>query len=55
MSIYTISLAAFLYLLTAIDCCRQKDYPHSAIWFAYFLANLGFIWWEIEKWKQPRL
>ena len=28
----------------------RKGLPHALMWFAYALANLGLLWYEIEKW-----
>ena len=39
MSTWAISIASLCYLVTAISNFRQKDYPHSMMWFSYFLAN----------------
>jgi hypothetical protein len=51
MSVYTIGLASFLYLITALDCYRQKDYPHAGMWLSYFFANFFMIVYELGKSK----
>ena len=30
---------------------KQKDYPHALMWFSYSLANVGLLWYEINKWR----
>lgn len=44
MGVYTLILATLLYVLTSISYFNKKDYPHFLIWFAYSIANIGFIW-----------
>jgi hypothetical protein len=51
MSIFSISVATFLYILCSVDNIRQEDYPHALTWFAYSLANLGLLWYEYNKAK----
>ena len=33
-----------LYLLTAIDFARVKNWPLAGVWFSYFLANIFLSW-----------
>lgn len=49
MGVYAIIIATILYMLTSVSSFRQKDYPHSLMWFAYSLANIGLLWYEINK------
>ena len=49
MSVWAILIASICYLVTAIANFRQKDYPHCMMWFSYFLANCGLIWYEVVK------
>ena len=49
MGIVTLILATLLYLITCVSCIIGKDYPHSLMFFSYSLANLGLLWYEIQK------
>lgn len=51
MSTFTVGTTIFLYLVTSFYCFREEDYPHSLMWFAYGLANVGLLWYEIQKQK----
>lgn len=42
-------LAIILYIIIAIQNLIDKDYSHALIWISYSMANIGFLWWEIEK------
>ncbi len=49
MSFYTIGICTLMYALTSISCIRDRDYPHAIMWFAYGLANVGLLWYEVKK------
>jgi hypothetical protein len=49
MSIWTILIMSILCLATSINCLKQRDYPHSLMWFAYALANSALLWYETGK------
>ena len=51
MSIYTISICTLMYALTSFSCIKDKDYSHALMWFAYGLANVGLLWYEVNKHK----
>jgi len=51
MGITTLVIATICYIITAGDNIRQRDYPHAFIWFAYAMANCGFLWYEFTKVK----
>ena len=44
MSATYLGLAAILYLLTMYDLLKQAQYGMALAFFAYALANIGFIW-----------
>jgi hypothetical protein len=50
-AIYAISISSICYAIASIACIKDKDYPHSLMWFAYALANVGLLWYEIQKQK----
>ena len=49
MSVPFILIATACYVLTAVSCLRQRDYPMALVWASYSLANIGFAWYEISK------
>jgi hypothetical protein len=49
MGVYAIILSMILYMIICADNFLKKDYPHSLIWFAYCLSQLGFLWYELQK------
>ncbi len=49
MTLPAIIISTLCYLWTCAFCITGKDYPHALMWFAYALANLGLLWYEIEK------
>jgi hypothetical protein len=51
MGITALIIATILYIIVSISCFINRDYPHALSWFAYSIANVGFIWYEIEKVK----
>lgn len=51
MGITALIIATLLYIVISIQNFIDKDYPHALSWFAYSIANVGFIWYEIEKVK----
>jgi hypothetical protein len=50
-SIWAISITSVCYTVTSIGCIKDRDYPHALMWFAYALANIGLLWYEIQKQK----
>ena len=44
MSAGYLAIATGLYLLTAFDLLRQKDYGMSLTFLAYAFANVGLMW-----------
>tara|TARA_R110002020_G_scaffold252352_1_gene466271 strand:+ start:334 stop:498 length:165 start_codon:yes stop_codon:yes gene_type:complete len=48
-AICAISISSICYAVTSIACIKDKDYPHALMWFAYSMANIGLLWYEIEK------
>jgi len=50
-AICAITITSICYGIASISCIRDKDYPHSLMWFAYALANIGLLWYEIQKQK----
>ena len=49
MVIWVLIAGVILNSLMAIGNLRNKDYPHSFIWFCYALSQCGFIWYELSK------
>ena len=49
MALPAIIISTLCYVTTCISCIRGQDYPHALMWFAYALANLGLLWYELEK------
>lgn len=49
MSYALILIPTACYFGQAVVNLHQKDYPHALIWLCYSVANLGFIWYELEK------
>ncbi len=49
MGIPALIICIILYAIIGIDNLIKKDYPHSLIWFCYALANVGFLWYELQK------
>ena len=50
-AICAITITSICYTIASISCIKDKDYPHSLMWFAYALANIGLLWYEIQKQK----
>lgn len=44
MSTWAIATSAFLYLLTAIDLYRDKQYGLALTFICYAMANGGLLW-----------
>jgi uncharacterized membrane protein YecN with MAPEG domain len=44
MATWAIAVCGFLYLLTAVDLYRDKQYGLALTFLAYSVGNLGLIW-----------
>lgn len=44
-----ITISTILYFCIAVSCLFQKDYPHSFMWLGYTFANIGLLWYELQK------
>jgi|688.fasta_scaffold00240_96 hypothetical protein len=44
-----VTISTILYLCVAISCFVQKDYSHGVMWSGYTFANLGLLWYELNK------
>lgn len=44
-----ISISTLLYFSIGISCLYQRDYSHGLMWFGYVIANLGLLWYELQK------
>ncbi len=51
MNILPIVIATACYFIVFVGNLRQKDWPHSLMWFSYTLANAGLLWYEWNKTK----
>ena len=51
MNVTAMIIATICYLTVFIGNLRQRDYPHSLMWFSYTLANCGLLWYEFNKSK----
>ena len=49
IALSAIIISTLCYVTTCVSCIRGADYPHAPMWFAYALANLGLLWYELEK------
>lgn len=49
--IIALILAIILYLVIAAQNLWDKDYPHAFVWASYALANVGMLWYELQKIK----
>jgi len=49
MALPAIIISTLCYIWTAFVTGYGGDYPHSLMWFAYALANLGLLWYEFNK------
>lgn len=49
MAVPAIIISTLCYVWTFICCLLGRDYPHALMWFAYALANLGLLWYELGK------
>jgi len=49
MNSWLLLIAGICYLVTCCGNLCQKDYAHALVFFAYFVANLGLIWHELNK------
>ncbi len=47
--IISLIIAIILYIVIGSQNLYDKDYPHALTWFAYALANIGFLWYEFQK------
>lgn len=47
-----VTISTFLYLCVAISCFWQRDHPHGVMWSGYVFANIGLLWYEVQK-MQP--
>jgi len=47
--IVALILAIILYLVIAFQNAYDKDYPHFFVWVSYALANVGMLWYELDK------
>lgn len=48
MSIWAITICTVLYLYVSVDNFFKRDYPHSLMWLAYGIANIGLLWHQIN-------
>lgn len=49
VAIVAIVLSICLYLSIGVSNVCQRDYPMALVWFAYSLAQMGFLWYEMKK------
>jgi hypothetical protein len=47
--VLSIGCASIFYVIAGISCLKQKDYPHALMWLSYASANVGLMWYEINK------
>lgn len=47
--VLSIGCASIFYVIAGISCLKQKDYPHALMWLSYASANIGLMWYEINK------
>ena len=50
-AIVAILITIVCYLIASFSCIKDRDYPHSLMWFAYSLANIALLWYEVNKQK----
>ena len=51
ITITAIGVATLCYIVGAVGNLMQKDYPHALMWFSYAMANVGLLWYELNKMK----
>ena len=51
LGITAIAVSAAMYVIVCGSCIKQKDYPHALMWFSYAMANMGLLWYELNKMK----
>ena len=51
LGILAIATASVMYLVVCVSCMKLKDYPHALMWFSYAMANVGLLWYELNKMK----